>query len=432
MLRASTRLIAAVIPMFVSHFGCASEPAAAETTDDNAAPIACANCTLQWSYRGAIKGMHCVAFTEAADPHTWRDNYLCSKADLGLRWSSSGPIGGLTCTKIVEPGDPDAWNDNYLCATKDYQFKWSFSGPIRGMQCTKVEEPSDPHGWNDNYLCLPNSGSDDGAGGTSGSGTDSGQGVVYENNVDGMPLGLAAEDEVEEHWRSRYVAGADERRIEVVQGSDAHTGKGLRIKYPKNANQTDGSGATWETALGVHTDELYMSYWVKFDQDFDWVKGGKLPGFGGMPAPFPDNARNKFRIRLMWREEGKIEFYLHDFALPTSEGDEPYREPWDYSGTHVAFIKGRWHHIELHVKLNTPGNLDGLLEGWLDGNLAYHSSGASGVRGAGEQDRKLNYIFFSTFFGGSSAPETQWQPKRDVYASFDDFVVSTGRIGSAR
>ncbi|WP_395339444.1 polysaccharide lyase [Ningiella sp. W23] len=249
--------------------------------------------------------------------------------------------------------------------------------------------------------------------------------VVYTNDSEGLPLGLVNDDAIKENWDSRYAKGPDEGRVSIV--NDAITGKGLRILYPAGGNQSSPSGATWETDIQISADELYMAYWVKFDADFQFVKGGKLPGLAGSTSfPYGDN---DFTTRLMWREGGKLEFYLHGFQLDNNEGSEPYRLFWDDFGEHARVIPGQWHHIEIRQQLNTPGQLDGRLQGWLDGVLMVDDSSNSGVRDGGQSNTKINQLYFSTFFGGSSAPASQWQPSSDVYANFDDFIVSTQRIG---
>ena len=82
--------------------------------------------------------------------------------------------------------------------------------------------------------------------------------------------------------------------------------------------------------------------------------------------------------------------------------------------------------------MNTPGKRNGLLRGWLDGELVCDDKDNSGVRGVGHGSTKLNHLYFSTFFGGSSAPVSQWQPKKDVFANYDDFIVSTNDTKSLK
>ena len=112
---------------------------------------------ISWSYAGKISGMSCIQWNEPEDPHTWHDNYLCTKQDMGLRWSHRGPIlgRGLHCTLVKEASDPHGWHDNYLCWPRNLpvEFKFSSAGRMPGYQCLAIIEPSDPHTWRDNYLC---------------------------------------------------------------------------------------------------------------------------------------------------------------------------------------------------------------------------------------------------------------------------------------
>lgn len=249
--------------------------------------------------------------------------------------------------------------------------------------------------------------------------------VIYSNGFEGLALGNASDQDIKTTWSTRYAKGPDEGRVKIIAGG--HTGKAATIKYPAFGNQSTPSGATWETDIGHSGDQLYMSYWVKFENGFDFVKGGKLPGLGGS-TDFPYGSKG-FTTRLMWREGGKLEFYLHGYEINNSSGAEPYRLFWDTAGYHASVTTGKWHHIEIRQKLNSPGKRDGILQGWLDGQLVCNDSDNSGVRGADSSSTKINHLYFSTFFGGSSAPQSQWQPKKDVFASFDDFIVSTQPIG---
>jgi cytochrome c peroxidase len=112
---------------------------------------------LAFSSHGPIPGMSCISVDESADPHGWRDNYLCSPTDRGIRWSSAGPIAGMRCTAIREGLEPEetTWSDNYLCvpATSPLRLSWSMSGPLFGRACTRYNEPEDHQSWGDNFLC---------------------------------------------------------------------------------------------------------------------------------------------------------------------------------------------------------------------------------------------------------------------------------------
>ncbi len=115
---------------------------------------------FQWSYAGTISGKTCVNFWEGADPHTWGDNYLCSKDNLNIQWSPAGPINNMRCTQINESANPPehTWADNYLCVPHDSPifFSWSSDGPVAGKECLQINEPAEPpaHTWEDNWLCY--------------------------------------------------------------------------------------------------------------------------------------------------------------------------------------------------------------------------------------------------------------------------------------
>jgi hypothetical protein len=111
---------------------------------------------MQWSNAGRISGMHCNAWNEAADPHTWNDNFLCTPEDDGFQFSWAGMRSGMDCISINEPSDPHTWNDNYFCVPPDsvYEFSWHTAGPDADAQdCVQVHEAADPYSWDNNFLC---------------------------------------------------------------------------------------------------------------------------------------------------------------------------------------------------------------------------------------------------------------------------------------
>jgi hypothetical protein len=111
-----------------------------------------------FSCDGPQSGQACVQLNEPADPNTWGDNFLCSKADYGLRWSNAGPIEGMTCTNTAESSEanPAIWADNFFCAPPQapWKFSWSSAGPIAGRTCVHWNETADPNSWSDNFLCA--------------------------------------------------------------------------------------------------------------------------------------------------------------------------------------------------------------------------------------------------------------------------------------
>lgn len=221
-------------------------------------------------------------------------------------------------------------------------------------------------------------------------------------------------------------------------------GSSIRVLYPKGKVTPSDSGVQIDIPLSndpkvnnFAADELYLSYWFKFSDNFEFTCGGKMPGLEGSQAG--DDNTLGWTGRWMFRNGGSIQSYMH-YSV---KGDEPTFLGWGdeiaprgSSGcpdeTRTSYLKkGQWHHMQLHYKLNTPGKKDGIMEGWLDGDAAHYLNNSIGdFRQLGLSDGvTINAIFFSTFHGGS---KPEYAPSKDVYAWFDEFTVSKTKIPYVR
>jgi len=255
---------------------------------------------------------------------------------------------------------------------------------------------------------------------------------VYQYDFDHLSSGQYNRDQIKEALNVSFCKGADEGRVHISDFENH--GKVLDVKYPKGQVKTGQSGMHTKVPFDVvdEYDELYISYWVYFPEDFEFRAGGKLPGLA-----YQTSERN-MSLRLMWRYDGLIEFYVHYNTEPTWDGwhasinwslTDPYDEPnGEPQADQVKFKKGQWNHVEMYNKLNTPGQNDGIMRGWLNGNLAIDITDNGDYRQADEGDIHLNIIYLSTFFGGS---DETFQPTKDLEAYFDDFIVSKTRIGNS-
>ncbi|MGB3612608.1 MAG: polysaccharide lyase, partial [Elainellaceae cyanobacterium] len=226
----------------------------------------------------------------------------------------------------------------------------------------------------------------------------------------------------EARWDVRQKGAWGDDNFEVLPS----TGDGniLRVHYPKGSaapsvSRKDGvpiGGGQFYADLDLPPqNRLRLSYDLRFSDDFDFVKGGKLPGlFGGAGASggnIPDGT-NGFSARLMWRRDGQGEVYAY---LPTSDGygTSIGRGAW-------TFMPGQWHTVEQEVVLNQPGQDDGQVRVWLDGNLMLKESG---LIFRTTDKLKLDGLFFSTFFGGG---DRSWSTPKDVHIDFANFSVGSG------
>jgi len=225
-----------------------------------------------------------------------------------------------------------------------------------------------------------------------------------------------------QHWGIRNRGDWGWENLEVIDDETGKFNQIIRVFYPAGSASPRVSrreerpigGSQFYADLGMEPrDRLRLSYYVRFSENFDFVKGGKLPGlFGGRGnsgGKIPDGT-DGFSTRYMWRRDGKGEVYAY---LPTSEeyGTSIGRGSWQ-------FQPGRWYHLEQVVTLNDPDENNGRVRVYVDGtervdrqNLTFRTT----------EVLKIEGLFFSTFFGGGNA---SWATPRDVYIDFADFSVS--------
>lgn len=201
------------------------------------------------------------------------------------------------------------------------------------------------------------------------------------------------------------------------------SGGTLDVKYGKGSSApsctncpTSGGGQFYQDLGKIgrgdleNATTLYLKYDIRFPTDFDYGKGGKLPGlYGGDPGNASGgNHGPGWSTRFMFRNGSKGEVYVY-----TPSGDGYGKDvglgSWSFSPD------GKTHTIQQSVNRST-----GQITVWHDGKQVLSESAAPGISGI-----PFNGVFFSTFFGGH---ETSWGPKHEVHAYFSDFAVSTTKI----
>jgi hypothetical protein len=241
--------------------------------------------------------------------------------------------------------------------------------------------------------------------------------VPYSNTFDDDPTGGYTLSLLNNDWNSPpWENGVSEGRVSIVSDQNAYSGKSMRVFYPEGWN-TAGQGAQWILDFDESYNELYVSYRVKFSDNFDFVKGGKLPGFTGGTANTGSNkpdGTDGWSTRVTWREDGAITMYVYHPDQQTEFGEH-------FSWTHT-FVPGVWHTIEARILMNTPGQYDGIIQAWLDG---IQSLNVTNMRFRDVSSFAVDSLRFSTFFGGGNST---YAPTKDEFIYFDDFVISTERI----
>lgn len=235
---------------------------------------------------------------------------------------------------------------------------------------------------------------------------------VLEVDFDDGKLGAYSKLQISTHW-----PGLDwhsTNSSELVNTEDKKHHLALQAKYPKEAVGPKEGGAQFAVALPP-SQEMWLSYQVKFVQGFDFRLGGKLPGLTSGGSKFtggrlPKNGEG-WSARYMWKKQGEAVIYLYYMDMPGKWG-----ENIKLSG--FKFKPGRWHTLVQHIKVNTIGKMNGLLNVWIDGVPVLSRNN---IQYRGQQNALIDTFYFSTFHGGNTA---KWGPKNDSIALFDNFKIS--------
>lgn len=246
---------------------------------------------------------------------------------------------------------------------------------------------------------------------------------------------LACEDnahvvkrKIRELWRkTNFTQGADmfsgfnaggiigRHAFSVVPDPAGGPDQVLRVFFPKGSySRASPVGVVqfyaWPTAP---QSAMMFSYDVYFSNDFDFVRGGKLPGLWGGRTNTCSALRRAvgcFSTRFMWRSSGAGEVYAY----------LPEKSAWSLGRGKWYFRRGQWQNIAQYIHLNTPGSKDGYIKVFMNREQVFN---VTDVTFRTDYTVNISGIFFSTFFGGK---DPYWAATRDSYIYFKNFVLSTG------
>ncbi len=240
--------------------------------------------------------------------------------------------------------------------------------------------------------------------------TERGDNRIFSLSFDDNKLGKYTQKDLTESIGKLEWAIID-NRAEIVQ--DKVRGKVLKVHYPKGAVGPRKGGIQFNRTF-KDVDSCYLDYYIKFDDKFDFVLGGKLPGLtsGGekYTGGIHPSKGEGWSARYMWLNRGAIVVYFYYLDMKSKWGDA--------LNLYTRFESGRWYRITQYIKINSEDKFDGEMRVWIDGESVLVKND---VRYRIAPLGRINSFYFSTFFGGASA---DWAPKKDEAIFFDDIVVS--------
>ena len=258
--------------------------------------------------------------------------------------------------------------------------------------------------------------------------------VLYENDFEDDPVGTYSVANLSADWNGTTSNdGVDEGRVSITDDANAVGSKSLVVMYPEG--ESNNGKSQWKMDVGGDYDELFLSYRIRFDDSFDFVRGGKLPGLCGgacNSGGSQPTGTDGWSARMMWRtspsggsqlppNRANIVQYVYHPDQTANNGVNGDDLRWDDTTPTdwKIFDSDRWYHLQHRVVMNTPGVQDGIMQAWLDGEMVLD---VQNIRFRDIASLKIDTLYFSTFFGGSSAV---WETTKDEHAYYDDFVIAT-------
>lgn len=238
-------------------------------------------------------------------------------------------------------------------------------------------------------------------------------------NFEALPAGPLSESALSRLWPG--IEWATIERVQIASDSQPQQGRILQVLYPRGSVGPAQGGAQFLAKLPPAA-EYWLSYRVRFEPDFDFSRGGKLPGLTSGGSKFTGGTRpangEGWSARYMWGPAGAARVYLYHVDMPGEYGDGIVLPD-------VTFVPGQWHRLTQHIRVNTPDGADGLMEISFDGKQVLQRSD---IRYRIGQQGLIDSFYFSTFHGGNTP---DWAPAVDSVASFDDFLISAVDPGNA-
>ncbi|KAF7364797.1 Polysaccharide lyase family 14 protein [Mycena venus] len=213
-------------------------------------------------------------------------------------------------------------------------------------------------------------------------------------------------------WEAFYPKGS------INPSAPIPGGFGFYLSGPSAFSSKLESGAT----------HVVLSYRMMLQRDWEWVKGGKLPGIFGGEGDFSyactggrqDNRCKCFNVRPMWRSKGLGELYTYLPLTPTNRErllavppSSKENSDYGFSVGRGAFnfdiAAGKWVSPSVSCQVEYRE-----LQLWVDGESVIN---VAGLMLRDSERSRIKGAHFQTFFGGH---QDDWASPKDQRAWFAD------------
>ncbi|MCG9880699.1 MAG: hypothetical protein MH472_08890 [Bacteroidia bacterium] len=248
--------------------------------------------------------------------------------------------------------------------------------------------------------------------------------VVFEQNFESTPLGSLSISQIKNDFNNPKFLWGYLDRLNFLLGLKGNTpeivfdeSRCLKAIIPAN---TAGpiNGQQWAVNLDSNYNSLILSYKVKFDSSFCFVKGGKLPGLAG---GFANTGGKKptgsdgWSARLMFWSEGKLCFWLYHKNQNGKFGDSIF---FKTDSSYFKFLPNKWYVIKQEILINDLNKNNGVLRGYIDDKLYVYRDN---ITYSDSRSLKIDKFIFSVFLGGDDESYTS---NKKEFLYIDDIKIS--------
>ncbi len=235
-----------------------------------------------------------------------------------------------------------------------------------------------------------------------------------------------------DNWFEQFGMSKRPARVDTVASDPARKfepllGKALRIKVDRGGHYGTSITYRFKEQIGAEPEEICFRYYLRFGDDWNPQRGGKLPGISGTYnragwGGRPSNGRNGWSARGLFRGQsnGKtpVGYYCYHADMRGR-----YGSGWVWEQQKRGYLaNNHWYCIEQYAKMNTPGKNDGILRAWVDGKPAFEKTD---IRMRDVNALKIEAIWLNVYLGG------KWAARSDHHLYIDNVTISRNYIGPA-
>lgn len=202
----------------------------------------------------------------------------------------------------------------------------------------------------------------------------------------------------------------------------------IKVNYPQLSYEDNGGFKFYAEPNIFPINKVCFSYIIEFAKNFDFVKGGKLPGLymGNKGANGGNTLSDSSSIRIMWRANGNTEAYIYlpdQVDILFNSSDVKYNNEYGISFWRGQFgkLKLRSNKIDLCLKINTFTNNQANYDGILKITINNITKSYDKFIFVTQESYSITGLFMNTFFGGN---DISWATPVDTYIYFKNFTLS--------